>query len=82
MSIQKKFLVHETYTTESGFVFKEFELSYHSWGTLNKKRRETAMPKTGFMAFSPKKALLTWIDTMFYASTPRVVVMALLDLKA
>ncbi len=35
MSIQKTLLVSETYTTEFGFVFNEFELGYHSWGSLN-----------------------------------------------
>ena len=67
MSIQKKFLVPETYTTESGFVFKEFELSYHSWGTLNKERDNVILI---FHALTGDSNAEDWFHGFFTQKSP------------
>ena len=67
MSIQKTLLVSETYTTESGFVFNEFELGYHSWGSLNENADNVVLI---FHALTGDSNAEDWFHGFFTQESP------------
>ena len=67
MSIQKTLLVSETYMTESGFVFNEFELGYHSWGSLNENADNVVLI---FHALTGDSNAEDWFHGFFTQESP------------
>jgi len=67
MSIQKTLLVPDPYTTESGFVFNGFELSYRSWGSLSKNRDNVILI---FHALTGDSNAEDWFHGFFTPQSP------------
>tara|TARA_R110000868_G_scaffold259361_3_gene517209 strand:+ start:38608 stop:39633 length:1026 start_codon:yes stop_codon:yes gene_type:complete len=67
MSKLKKHSFTHSFTTESGFIFDEPEVAYHTWGTLNKNKNNVILV---IHALTGNSNIEDWFSGFFAESSP------------